>query len=69
MNIAKTVYPDQKLSENEWMETFKVSTQVAKYDGLERAKQMMKSYNKSLLKPEPKDSFLKALTRLFSLDY
>lgn len=69
MNISKTVYPDQKLSENEWMKAYKVSTQVTKYDGLERAKQIMRTWNQPLLRPKPKRNFLQKLTRLFSVDY
>jgi len=69
MNISKTVYPDQTLSENEWMKAYKVSTQVPKYDGLERAKQIMKTWNQPLLRPEPKRNLLQKLTSLFSVDY
>ena len=44
LKIKSTVYPDSPLSENEWMETFKVSSQVPRYDGVDRAKAIMRQW-------------------------
>lgn len=45
MNIRSTVYPETKLELNEWMEQYRVSSQVPKYDGIERAAKMMREYD------------------------
>ncbi len=54
MKIRSTVYPETKLEQNEWMKTYRVSSRVPKYDGVERAAKMMKEYdsleNRSLFK-------------------
>lgn len=54
MKIRSTVYPETKLEQNEWMKTYRVSSRVPKYDGVERAVKMMKEYdsleNRSLFK-------------------
>ena len=44
MKIKSTVYPDKPLSQNEWMEEFKVSSAVNKYEGRDRARQMMNQW-------------------------
>ena len=44
MNISHTVLPPVQLSEQEWMDTFKVSSQVPKYDGVVRASEMMNQW-------------------------
>lgn len=41
MNISKTTYPPETLSQNDWMKEFKVSSKVNKYDGIDRARAMM----------------------------
>jgi len=47
MKIQSTVYPDTTLDQNEWMKAFKVSTQVPKYDGLNRARKMMNEWEEN----------------------
>lgn len=47
MNIQSTVYPNQVLDQNEWMKEFKVSSQVPKYDGVERARKMMAEWEEN----------------------
>lgn len=47
MKIQSTVYPDTTLDQNEWMKSFKVSTQVPKYDGLNRARKMMNEWEEN----------------------
>ena len=52
MNISHTVYPDQVLDQNEWMKTFRVASQVERYqDGRLRAINIMDEWKKG------KDSF------------
>jgi|688.fasta_scaffold829015_2 hypothetical protein len=41
MNISKTTYPTKSISQNDWMKEFRVSSQVNKYDGVDRARAMM----------------------------
>ncbi len=41
MNIKSTVQPDERLSQNEWMDRFKVSSRAKKWDGVDRAKRVM----------------------------
>lgn len=41
MRIKSTVQPDERLSENEWMDRFKVSSQAKKWDGVDRARRVM----------------------------
>lgn len=46
MNISHTVHPDQPLTQNEWMQQFRVASQVTKHeDGLSRAREMMRDWN------------------------
>lgn len=45
MKIRSTVYPETKLEQNEWMEHYRVSSRVPKYDGVARAGKMMKEYD------------------------
>jgi len=45
MNIRSTAYPETKLEQNEWMEQYRVSSRVPKYDGIERARKMMREYD------------------------
>lgn len=68
MNIKSTTYPDQVLEQNEWMETFKVSSQVPKYDGIERARQMMAMWGRPLAEERSKETILDRLIRWFSGD-
>lgn len=44
MNIKSTTYPPVQLSEQEWMDEFRVSTLVPKYDGIDRAREMMRAF-------------------------
>ena len=44
LKIRSTVYPEHPLTENEWMETYRVSTQVPRYDGIDRAREIMKQW-------------------------
>lgn len=44
MKIKSTVYPEHPLSQNEWMEKYRVSTRVNKHDGLVRAKYIMEQW-------------------------
>lgn len=44
MNISHTVLPPVQMSEQEWMDAFKVSSQVAKYDGQARARHIMEQW-------------------------
>ena len=46
MKIAYTIYPTTSLTQDEWMQEFKVSSQVPKYDGLDRAKEIMEQWQK-----------------------
>ena len=41
MRIKSTVQPDERLSENEWMDRFKVSSRAKKWDGVDRARRVM----------------------------
>jgi len=54
MRVKSTVYPPTRLDQNEWMEYYRVSSRVPKYDGLCRARNMMMEYdsleNRSLIK-------------------
>lgn len=45
MNIQSTVYPDQPLTEVEWMKEFRVSIQVTKSpEGVDRARWLMSQW-------------------------
>ena len=46
MNIKSTIYPEQVLTQDEWMNEFKVSSQVPKYDGRDRARAIMEQWQK-----------------------
>lgn len=54
MKIRSTVYPLIRLEQNEWMKQYRVATRVPKYDGVERAAEMMREYdsfeNRSMIK-------------------
>lgn len=41
MNIKSTVQPDERLSQNEWMDRFKVSSRAKKWYGVDRARRIM----------------------------
>ena len=41
LKIASTTEPPTRPSQNDWMKEFKVSSQVNKYDGIDRARAMM----------------------------
>lgn len=54
MKIRSTVYPETRLEQNEWMKHYRVASRVPKYDGIDRARKIMKEYdsleNRSLIK-------------------
>lgn len=66
MNIKSTTYPDQVLEQNEWMKTFKVSSQVPKYDGVERAREMMSMWGRPLAEERSRETILDRLIRWLS---
>lgn len=41
MKIKSTVQPDERLSQNEWMDRFKVSSRAKKWGGADRARRIM----------------------------
>lgn len=64
MNISHTVYPDRPLSFNEWSKKYRVSSQVAKFDGMLKAEHMMRDWNTSVIASKPSPSFLHSLKEL-----
>lgn len=44
LKISSSVYPDNPLTEQEWFDTYRVSTRVPKYDGVDRAKAIMQQW-------------------------
>jgi hypothetical protein len=64
MKISHTIYPDQPLTQNEWMEQFRVASQVTKYgEGLNRAREMMRDWN--VVRSEEQPVWLRLLTFAF----
>lgn len=45
MKIRSTVYPSTRLEQNEWMKEYRVASRVPKYDGVDRARKIMKEYD------------------------
>jgi hypothetical protein len=45
MKIQSTYYPSKPLTQDEWMKRYNVSSQVPKYDGQERAKEIMEQWH------------------------
>jgi len=60
MNIKSTVYPPTTLTQNEWMQEFKISTQVPKYDGQARAKAIMEQWQEG----ETESIFKRTISKL-----